>query len=148
MTLILAIANRDQAILVSDRRLTSNGLLRDDDSNKAGVLLCRDARVAFGFTGLARSGLFETTRWLAEALTGSAAPEHQIFSLVQRLAERAKQDISKLAIARVNKRLTIVLVGYSYSFDPPRALLYRISNFELGPNDTPLPEASDDFTVA
>jgi SEC-C motif len=148
MTLILATANRDQATLVSDRRLSWNGRLVEDDSNKAGILICQDARVAFAFTGIARADQFEASRWLAEALMAAASPSYLLAPLVERLAERAKQDISKLAVDRTHRRLTVVLVGYSYAYDPPRALLYRVSNFERGPNDTPLSEASDEFTVA
>jgi hypothetical protein len=53
MTLIVALMAPAQAILVSDRRLTKNGQLVDDEKNKATVLVCADGRVAVAFTGLA-----------------------------------------------------------------------------------------------
>ena len=74
MTFILTLGNGDQVIQLSDRRLTVDGTLHDDESNKAGVLISDDARLAFGFTGLARIGSFATQQWLAAALneyTGS-----------------------------------------------------------------------------
>lgn len=43
MTLILTMANDDYRVLVSDRRLTRNGELCDDESNKAAILICEDA---------------------------------------------------------------------------------------------------------
>lgn len=62
MTLILGLGNREQFIQISDRRLTSNGLPQDDESNKAGMLICANGRLAFGFTGLGRAGTFETQK--------------------------------------------------------------------------------------
>ena len=64
MTLIVALGNTEQVIQISDRRLTCDGKLIDDESNKCGVLFCLNARMAFGFTGLARWKNFETTKWL------------------------------------------------------------------------------------
>lgn len=75
MTLLLGLVNRQQAILVSDRRLSVNGRVVEDDSNKAGILVCRDAHVAFGFTGLAQDVRFVTRRWLTEALMESVEPD-------------------------------------------------------------------------
>lgn len=65
MTLVLGLINHRQAILVSDRRYTVNGQVLDagdDERNKASVLFCQDARVAVGFTGLAKAGDFDTSR--------------------------------------------------------------------------------------
>lgn len=64
MTLILGLANQQQVILISDRRLSVNGKVVEDESNKAATLNLQDARLAVGFTGLARAGRFQTRRWL------------------------------------------------------------------------------------
>jgi hypothetical protein len=69
MTLILTLGNCDQIIQLADRRLTVNGRLQDDELNKAGIFICANARLAFGFTGLARTHGFETQRWLLSALS-------------------------------------------------------------------------------
>jgi hypothetical protein len=60
MTFILALGNREQFIQISDQRLSWDGKLVEDESNKAGILLCKDARHIFGFTGLAKYGNFNT----------------------------------------------------------------------------------------
>lgn len=145
MTLILAMVNREQAVLVSDRRLTINGQLTDDDSNKAAAICVRDARLALAFTGLARAGSFVTNRWLAKSLADIAKPEHLMEPLIDRFVDLANRDISQLPV-RIDKRLTFVFVGYSHDFDPPRACLWRVSNFEGGPTDHPSDQAAAEFT--
>jgi len=64
MTLIIAAGNPDQFVQVSDRRLTANGVVQDDESNKAIVLNCANARLSIGFTGLAKVGTFNTRDWI------------------------------------------------------------------------------------
>ena len=44
MTLLLALSNDSYALVLGDRRLTSNGTVRDDEANKVCVLFCDDAR--------------------------------------------------------------------------------------------------------
>lgn len=51
MTLILSLGNLDHIVQISDRRLTINGKLVEDESNKCGVLFCLNARMGFGYTG-------------------------------------------------------------------------------------------------
>lgn len=147
MTVLLSLVNHDQAILVSDRRLTINGRLDEDESNKAGVLLCRDAELAFAYTGLAKADGFETKHWLAEALTACAPPDFHIEPLLHRFAERAAADFAKLRESRRDKRFTLLLSGYCYECDPPRAYTWRVSNFELAAEREPRLEASDEFTT-
>jgi|HubBroStandDraft_1064217.scaffolds.fasta_scaffold314307_1 hypothetical protein len=76
MTLILALGNSDQVIQVADRRLSWNGQLREDEASKAGLLECLNARLAFGFTGLAQWPGFDTRDWLLDALRDSGPPEY------------------------------------------------------------------------
>ena len=47
MTMILTLGNSDQFIQLSDRRLSSGGWSVDDESNKAGSLVCADAKSEF-----------------------------------------------------------------------------------------------------
>ena len=58
MTLILGLANQQQVILISDRRLSCNGKVVEDESNKAATFNLQDARLAVAFTGLASAGTF------------------------------------------------------------------------------------------
>ena len=133
MTLILTLGNSDYFIQVSDRRLSVNGKLEDDESNKAGVLVTKDARLAYGFTGLARTASgFVTSRWLNSALYECAPPDYSAYGLLQRLAERAAHDFENIpavsSLRPLDKALAVVFSGYLYTYDPPRAVLATISN--------------------
>lgn len=130
MTLIISSANSQQVVLISDRRLTRNGKLVDDESNKAATLVCRDARLALAFTGLAEAGTFRTRRWLLQALVESAPPDYLMGPTITRFCDRATQDINKLGLSKEDRRLSVVLAGYSYDEDPPRCYLFLVSNFE------------------
>jgi hypothetical protein len=149
MTLIIGLGNQDQVVLISDRRLSSNGKVYEDESNKASTFVCMDARLAVAFTGLAKAGSFLTRRWLLEALLESAKPDYMMRSTIIRLRDRATRDFAKLTnIRKQDKRLTIVLAGYCYDEEPPRCYLYQISNFEgFDDNQSPLAQASDKFSV-
>ncbi len=54
MTLVLCLGNRENVVLLSDRRVTRpGGSIVGDNSNQAAVLITRDARLAVGYTGIA-----------------------------------------------------------------------------------------------
>jgi hypothetical protein len=151
MTLILSLCNRDQVILVSDRRLTWNTQLVDDETNKAGVLLCRNARLAFGFTGLARYDQFDTRLWLLDALFKSGPPDYSAQAIIERIRDRASQTFSEdPALRNVpprHKRLSIMFSGYLTHHEPPLigyAIVTNYQNFESMRDDT---EAWDRFNA-
>ena len=54
MTFILGLANQQQVILISDRRLSANRQIVEDEANKAATFNLQDARLAVAFTGLAQ----------------------------------------------------------------------------------------------
>jgi hypothetical protein len=148
MTLILGLANQQHVILISDRRLSANGKVVEDESNKAATFNLQDARLAVAFTGLARTDTFQTRRWLLKALLESANPDHQMEPTIKRLCNRATQDFAKIVVSRKSdKRLTIVLAGYCYNETPPRCYYWLISNFEGFDSDGsgPLSEPLDEF---
>jgi SEC-C motif len=134
MTLLLCLANQDQVILASDRRLTRNGLVENDEFNKAVVLTCRDAQLAVAFTGLAAVDLgpnapgFDTGQWILEALMEAAPPDYLMEPLINRLCDKTTKQWAKLRVA--DKRLTVIFTGYSFADDPPRIYHWVISNFE------------------
>jgi len=131
MTLILGLANQQQVILISDRRLSANGKVVEDESNKAATFNLKDARLAVAFTGLAKARTFQTRRWLLEALLESAKPDYQMVSTIKRFCNRATQDFAKIIVPRKwDKRLTVVLAGYCYNEIPPRCYCWLVSNFE------------------
>ncbi len=151
MTLILSLGNREQFIQVSDRRLSWNGRLKNDESNKAGILLCRDARHAFGFTGLAQYDSFNTRRWLLNALYECCPPDYQINKIMPRLKDRATKDFKRISILRSlgagTRRLSIMFSGYNYYSDPPlgaTGILTNFQDFETGIDAT---EAWDHFKM-
>jgi hypothetical protein len=132
MTLILCLGNQDQFIQISDRRLTSNGKIIDDESNKAGVVICEDARVGFGFTGLAKSGSFETNFWLTDSIIN----KNKNFKIVELLIylrdelNNAFQTFPSLSNLSQNERkLGIIFSGYLYNRFPPLAVCAIISNY-------------------
>jgi len=157
MTFILSLGNPDQYIQISDRRLSSNGKSVDDDYNKAGILLTKDARHIFGFTGLARYGNFETKRWLLESLFQCCAPDYQINKIAKRLKEKANKDFKTHPVLRnmdpAHKRLGIIFSGYNYYMQPPLGALGILTNyqdFQINENDPPgrdLEEAREEFVM-
>jgi hypothetical protein len=148
MTLIIGLANKHQVILISDRRLSSNGKVVEDESNKASTFVCRDARLAVAFTGLAKTGRFLTSRWILDALQESAKPDYMMKPTIARFCDLATRDFAKINnVRKQDKRLSIVLAGYCYDEDPPRCYYYLISNFEGFDDKHPaLAVASDKFT--
>ena len=134
MTLILGLGNREQFIQVSDRRLSWKGKLKDDETNKAGILLCKDARQIFGFTGLANYGNFDTRKWLLNALYECCPPDYEINQIIPRLKERATRDFSTLPelknVDPQHKRVSIMFSGYNYYAAPPLGVIGILTNFQ------------------
>lgn len=151
MTFILALGNREQFIQISDRRLSWDGKLVDDESNKAGILLCKDARHIFAFTGLAKYGEFSTRQWLLNALYECCPPDYEINRIMPRLMERATRDFQTIPVLKSlgprRKRLSIMFSGYNYYVDPPMGalgILTNYQNFQTGKDDS---EAWDHFEM-
>lgn len=149
MTLIIAAGNTEQFIQVSDRRLTANGRLIEDESNKAIVLTCSNARLSVGFTGLARAGSFNTREWLLKKLNECAPPDYIADQIIKRFTEKATKEFSHIpnlkSLSRVHKRLSIMFTGYLYHHAPPLGALAIVSNFQNIDLNTTLNESSDNF---
>jgi hypothetical protein len=128
VTLIMVLANNDQAIILADRRISAARQPVSDEYNKLAAFVCKNARVGVGFTGVATTPTgFSTARWLLEALMEAARPSPFLQPTVERLREIATRDIGALPGENL---LTIVLAGYIYSDVGPLGCLYCISNFE------------------
>lgn len=151
MTFILSLGNREQFIQVSDRRLSCNGRLIDDESNKAGILLCQDARHVFGFTGLAKYKNFDTGRWLLNALYECCPPDYQINKIMPRLKDRATNDFQTIrvlkSLATGTKRLSIIFSGYNYYGNPPLGATGILTNFQDFQTGIDSSEAWDHFKM-
>lgn len=151
MTLILTLGNSEQIIQISDRRLSWNGQLVEDESNKAAHLVCANARLAFGFTGVARWGGFVTRDWLLDAVFKSGPPDGMAKNILERLRERASEDFMHLrdisSAPKGAKRLSIMFSGYLHHHDPPLmgcSILTNFQNFQTGQDEA---EAWDEFKV-
>ena len=133
MTMILALGNRDQVIQISDRRLSSTGRPIEDESNKVGIMFCLNARLAFGFTGLATYRGFKTIDWLLKALVDSGPPTFTAYDIIERLRENATRTFLEhphLKIAPNNsKKLSIMFSGYVYGNGKPMQGNAVLSNY-------------------
>src|SRR6266536_2336004 len=128
MTLIMVLANNDQAIILADRRTSVARHPGNEEYNKLAAFVCRNARVGVGFTGVATTPTgFNTAEWLLDALMEAARPSPFLQPTVERLREIATRDIGALP---GENRLTVVLAGYIHSDASPLGCLYWISNFE------------------
>lgn len=149
MTLIIAAGNTEQFIQVSDRRLTSNGKLIEDESNKAIVLTCSNARLSVGFTGLAKAGSFETRKWLSKTLNECAPPDYTAEQLIKRFTVKATSEFAQNPnlkfLSREQKRLSIMFTGYLYHHEPPLGALAIVSNFQNIDNNETLNKSLDSF---
>lgn len=151
MTLIVALANKDYVIQISDRRLTTNGRLMDDESNKSSVIFSTNARLACGFTGLAKAGRFDTQKWLLSALHASAPPDFTIGESLNRFTAAAtqkfKNDPDLRNVPKAHKRLAFMFSGfvnYDGNFRPGCAIVSNFFNFE---ENTAEDIARDEFTA-
>lgn len=148
MTLVIAVANADHVIQVSDRRLTHNTQLVDDASNKAGHAVCEDASFLYSFTGIARVANHSTNRWLPGALYDAAQKGHRYHQIVDSFAEeatryfRSSSDIRSLAASY--RRLTVLFSGYTSEGHIVTSL---ISNYQDFTNFIDSPAAKPEFTT-
>ncbi len=136
MTLILALGNVDQFIQISDRRLTRDGILVDDESSKSGYLYCRNARMAFGFSGLAKAGSFVTRDWLLDALAECGPPDYVIGHIIERLKVKATEIFNNnpniIGLDEVSKHLSIMFSGYLLpgNYPRPRQAVAILTNYQ------------------
>lgn len=148
MTFVLALANDDYVVQVSDRRLSVNGLLKDDESNKAGFLVCNDARLVFAFSGIAEYGQFKTRRWILETLSEVAAPDHIAREILERFTAKATDFFRTSQLLRGvfqdHKRLSIMFTGFN---NDGRILNCIVTNFQDPESGVDLPSAVDTFSL-
>lgn len=120
MTLLQTVFSRERVIQVSDRRLTFNGEVFDDEYTK---LVCWNQTFTAGFTGIAcidHKGRKATSEWIAEVLCDYPSFEPG----VQALRQEAENRVSKLPWGE--KRLAIVVAGFDFRQVP---LVAEIANF-------------------
>jgi hypothetical protein len=135
--MVLALGNRDHVSQFADRRLTVGDRIDTEEAGKAGALVCADARMLFGFTGLARASGFETRPWLLNALYECSGVDGSIYGTLERFKDRATEDFRIIAALRAlspfQRRLGFLFTGYLYTRDPPLVGSAIVTNF-IDPN--------------
>ncbi len=130
MTLLIAMARKDVAILLADRRVSRAGKMLADEYNKVCVFFCMDAKVAIAFTGVATFGAFNTADWISETLASAAIEHSSISDVIEALRAKLGPQMQSLGVE--DSRLTLLCVGYVYWDESPQACLYEISNVGQG----------------
>lgn len=151
MTLIISVGNSENFLQLSDRRVSSNGRIVDDDSNKTAVFVSNNGRFAVGFSGLAKYSRFDTQSWLASSLCDCGPPDFDTKSILERFTERAtfdfKNDQALKFLSAQYKKLSIMFTGYLYHHSPPLGALALISNFENLDDNSLFKTARNNFSV-
>lgn len=151
MTLIVALGNEEQVIQISDRRLSSNGTLMDEESNKAGVLMCENARMAFGYTGFAKWYGFSTRKWLLDALHKAGDCGFDIGRVLENLKEQANETFSNHPLIGMipaqQKSLAIMFSGYINLDGYWKQGCAVLSNFHDFDTNTRKPVPSKEFRI-
>ena len=124
MTLAIAAANPEYAILVVDRRFTRNGALVDDDASKAFVFESRVLRLAVSFAGVAECEGFRTGQWLSDELRVRMSDDPNDF--FSGLARAADETIARLRCRE--KALWVVASGFDLTARPPRPVFGIVTN--------------------
>jgi hypothetical protein len=77
----------------------------------------------------------------------SASPDYLIEPTIVRFRERATRALHGVRVRnQADKRLSILLAGYTYDETPPRCYYWFVSNFEDW-KSPPRPDASEEFMI-
>lgn len=132
MTLIIGGINNRTAFLASDRRISSNGILIDDETTKCFFITTPDSRGVFAFTGLAYCNDFKTENLLCDTLDQLSKSQANIEPILRELRNVLNINFNSKNITCNNRYLTILYIGYTYSSETCEPKIFRISNFEFG----------------
>lgn len=134
MTLILAAANSDYVIQVTDRRLTSAGSVIDEEYEKCFSLALPGFRFSVAFTGLAKVGTHSTKIWLMDKLYDLAESAKEPSPILNALAAELTQLFNNSTpfkqLKPIHKTLVISCIGYNITHTPPICIAVEISNKE------------------
>lgn len=152
MTIIFTLANEQQVIQISDRRLTNvDGCISQPDSNKATILFCRNGRFGVGYTGVAGAGKFNTQNWILESLSKCGDTDLGAKAIFERFCDIATDTFNTnrdlKIVPKKNKRLTVMFSGFFYGKEVPLIGLCAISNFQDFNKQENSEEAWDQFKI-
>ncbi|WP_210468232.1 hypothetical protein [Vibrio crassostreae] len=146
MTMIVALANDQHVIQISDRRLSCDGELVDDEVNKATFLECDDVCAIIGFTGLARYKRFDVQEWLLETL--NKCPHTNFLDICDYIASEGTALFNTHHVLKYTskavKKLTFMLTGFRNDGLIVNAI---ISNYQCTKTLTDSAECFDEFRV-
>jgi hypothetical protein len=128
MTLLLALANDSYSMVLGDRRLSRNGVVCEDESNKICVLFCDDARVVIAYTGVAVHKGFRTQDWLRDTLDGIGKTEHTFEKMMDRLQAAATLEFKRFPVSY--RHTAFLITGYKYTDTRSEHICWLLSNFD------------------
>lgn len=138
MTLGLVFSSPLFAATITDRRLTVGVRRQTDDWDKSGVVVYRDARLAYTLCGLAQVtasgvfGKFDAREWLAKELAASAEGAATYRVALANLARAAAERFGKLprGLTSEQRLFTVAFTGYetSNSFGLRRQVIAVVTN--------------------
>lgn len=131
MTLIIAAANEQYAVLASDRRLTRpGGAVVDEETCKLTTFACKDAKVMIAYTGLATTGSGTTGNWIVDVLSEASEGLPSIYDILERTKDIANSHYHTLCAAiGCAFRLELIVVGFVFSEGQVEPKIWRVSNF-------------------
>lgn len=129
MTLIIAAANSENAILVCDRRLTlSGGRVLDEETCKLTVFACNDAKVMIAYTGSAMIGDGSTGDWIIDTLSRASNGTPSIYEVIESFKNIANSELPQIRLANSEFRLELIAVGFYFSENKAHPKIWKISN--------------------
>jgi hypothetical protein len=132
VTIILSLINEDQAILISDQKLS--GSAPGTEWTKSTFVTTSDGRFGLGLAGLATVGSFDISQWILETLIRCGPPDFTSLGIIERFATAATEFFAqRSAIRRVSpelRRLTLMFSGYLDGHSPPLAASAFVTNFQ------------------
>lgn len=128
MTLILAVTCAGYAVLVADRRLTSNGIPVDDEQDKIVTIAGNNGRGVVSFTGLAIAGGINVHDWLVDAVYEGLKGHGDFGTMIEGLRRRAESLYASLPPKAQKLPLSLIGVGVTYVTEPPRPMFFVITN--------------------
>jgi hypothetical protein len=115
VTLIVAAANMKGTVMVGDRRLSRSGKPDPKEVTKIGAVVCNDARVLVGFSGLAElPGGVSMHQWLPETIGLVVRAMPSVDEWIPLLADRLTTTYATLPNPHRKTPLSVLVCGYQY----------------------------------
>ena len=133
MTLIVGAISNHCALLASDRRLSSNGKIIEEDSTKSFCLYTKDSKMVFGYTGVAKINEFSTEVFIMDAFKTICQTKFTLRDILHQLSNYFSENFNEKKLSINRPYLSVLFVGYMYEEDHQSIpVIFRISNFEYG----------------